>query len=628
MVRQFLRAAALLLCGAAGTRAQQSDSTRRDSVRVFDPIVVTATRRDERRSNAILSTLVVSRDDIRESGATNVAGVLTQQLGLQLGGGSPVGSQMLIQGLGDQRVLVLLDGQPLTGRVGGVLDLSRLPASIVERIEVVKGPQSVFYGTDAMGGVINIVSRRPGARNGLLPEGAIVAGSHGRLDLSGRLAGSLGDDATFGLDASRDHVDLAPGLASDAGAFAEHWSAAPRLGWKASPTLHIDAGGLGVLERQRYRSGQLFNFSDNTQIAAHVAGAWTHGTSRWSPTLSFSSFDHLSRAATAARPASDSGARDAQRLMTAGLNYSGIARGFVVDAGGELRHESIVADRVPGRQSLDGAAVFGQTTWMSEHVSIAPGARASWSEQWGTSVAPRLALMVRPAGQDGKLTARASIGAGFRAPDFKELHLRFVNASAGYAVDGNPRLRPEHSTNVTLGLEWIGRTADVRANAFHNRIRDLIETAGPDATGTYTYENVGRASTEGLELEGELHIGIASLGGGYSYLRARDLTLGLPILGRASHTARAAARASVWHDVRVSVTGLYSGTAPATLNDMGQIATSRKAFTQINARIARRFAWDTELFVGADDAFDAKADFAWPGFTGRQLSAGASWPSR
>jgi len=265
---------------------------------------------------------------------------------------------------------------------------------------------------------------------------------------------------------------------------------------------------------------------------------------------------------------------------------------------------------------------------MSEYVSIAPGARASWSEQWGTSVAPRLALMVRPAGQDGKLTARASIGAGFRAPDFKELHLRFVNAAAGYAVDGNPDLRPEHSTNVTLGLEWIGNTADIRASVFHNRIRDLIETAGPDATGTYTYENIGRASTEGLELEGELHVGVASFAGGYSYVRARDLTLGSPILGRAAHTGRASARAPLWRDVRVSVTGLYSGMAPATLNAAGQVATSRKAFTQINARVSRRFAWGTEVFAGVDDVFDAKADFAWPGFTGRQLSAGASWPSR
>src|SRR6185369_14748456 len=79
--KQFICTAALLVCAAAGATGQQPDSARRDSVRVFDPVVVTATRRDERRSNAIVSTLVVSRDDVRESGATNVAGVLAQQLG-------------------------------------------------------------------------------------------------------------------------------------------------------------------------------------------------------------------------------------------------------------------------------------------------------------------------------------------------------------------------------------------------------------------------------------------------------------------------------------------------------------------------------------------------------------------
>ena len=594
--------------------AQQADSARRDSVRVFDPVVVTAARRDERRSNAIVATSVVTRETIRAAAATNIAGVLTQQLGLQIASGSPAGTQVLIEGLGDQRVLVLLDGQPVAGRVGGVFDLSRLPASIVERIEVVKGPQSVIYGTDAMGGVINVITRRP-TRSA---EASVVAGSHDRLDVSTRIG-----SPTFGVDIGRNHIDLAPGITGDAGTVAEQWNVAPRLTWRRSSSLMVDAGALGISERQRYRSGQLFNFSGNTQIGARLGAVWTHGVARLSPTIAYSGFEHLSRAATTSKPVSDSGARDIQRLATGTLNYSNLIGGALLDAGTELRHESIRADRVEGQRSTNAAAVFAQTTWMRSAVSIAPGARASWSEQWGTSVTPRLAIMAKPFGEDDDTRLRLSAARGFRAPDFKELYLRFVNAAAGYAVSGNLGLRPEHSTNLTADLEWRG----LRAAAFHNRIRDLIETVGPDGGGTYTYDNVGRATTSGLELQAEHRWSRAELNAGYAYLRTRDVENATPILGRAAHTGRAGLRASVPRDVRLSLTALYSGDAPSARDAQGHISATRAAFTQVNARIARPVA-GIELSAGADNLFDVQRGTDWPGYTGRQISVGLAWPAR
>lgn len=635
-MRCVFRPAILALCAALGSvEAQQIDSMRTaDSVRLFDPVVVTAARRDERRSNAIVSTSVISQADIRQAGATDVAAVLAQQLGLQVGGGTPAGSQVLIQGLGDRRVLVLLDGQPITGRIGGAFDLSRLPASIVDRIEVVKGPQSVFYGTDAMGGVINIITRRPGAggRRIATPEATLIAGSHGRFDVSTRIGGSASSDLSYGVDIARNHIDLAPGLPSEVGAFANRWNVAPRVAWKAMSNLRVDVGGLAIDERQRYRTGQLYTFSDNTQAAAHATAVWTRGTTRITPTLAFSSFDHLSRAAIASRPASDSGAHDAQRMLTGTLQYSSILGGLVVDAGAELRHESIDADRVPGTRATDAAALFGQTTWIGSRVSIAPGMRASWSEQWGTSLTPRVAAIARPLGDDSPLTLRASVARGFRVPDFKELYLRFVNASAGYAVSGSDALRPEHSVNTTAEVAWVSSSIDLRANAFHNAIRDLIETVGPDGAGTYTYDNVGRARTVGAELEAAKHWTRADISAGYSYLRARDVSTGGPILGRAAHSARGTLRAEAWSGVRVALTTLHTGAAPASRDDVGNVRTERGALTQINARVARAVGpagWSrTELSIGADDVFDVRRGLEWPGFTGRQVYVGLAWPAR
>jgi outer membrane receptor for ferrienterochelin and colicins len=236
--------------------------------------------------------------------------------------------------------------------------------------------------------------------------------------------------------------------------------------------------------------------------------------------------------------------------------------------------------------------------------------------------------MFRPLGGERPLTVRASVAGGFRAPDFKELYLRFVNAAAGYAVNGNGALRPEHSVNTSADVEWAGRSIDVRASVFRNRIRDLIETVGPDADGTYTYDNVGLATTAGAELELSRRLARGDVGLGYSYLHTRDLSLGGPILGRAAHSGRATLGMEPWNRIRVALTALYTGEAPSARDDAGRVIETRRAFTQLNARVARAFVvggQTAELSMGADNLFDARQGSDWPGFTGRQLAAGLSW---
>src|SRR5690606_1893325 len=103
----------------------------------------------------------VSRETIEATGAADLAAVLTEQTGIQFQAGMPSGAGIMLQGLSSERVLVLVDGRPLTGRIAGNFDLARIPSDIVERIEVVKGPQSALYGSEAMGGVVNIITRRP-----------------------------------------------------------------------------------------------------------------------------------------------------------------------------------------------------------------------------------------------------------------------------------------------------------------------------------------------------------------------------------------------------------------------------------------------------------------------------------
>mgnify|MGYP006197257459 CR=1 FL=1 len=112
-------------------------------------------------------------------------------------------------------------------------------------------------------------------------------------------------------------------------------------------------------------------------------------------------------------------------------------------------------------------------------LQLVPGARLTWSEEWGAHFTPRLSAMLRPV---PSLALRASLGQGYRAPSFKELYMEFLNVGPGfgYVVKGNPRLRPETSTNVTVGAEWSPGRGFLRTQLFGTRFDDFIYEA---ATG-------------------------------------------------------------------------------------------------------------------------------------------------
>ncbi|MEO7965039.1 MAG: TonB-dependent receptor, partial [Gemmatimonadaceae bacterium] len=466
----------------------------------LDAMIVTASRREQRLGDAVVETELIGERELKRNGASDLSSVLTERSGLQVDGGVPAGAGVQMRGFDSRRVLILLDGQPLVGRVNGNFDLSRLPTSMVERIEVVKGPQSTLYGSDALGGVINIITRRatrPGWEVGV----ATTAGTQGRRDMSANgiwRNGSLGGTIDGGIR----RLDLTPGVAGDDDTFAHRWNAASSVRWQRDSVRSFEVGVLGIGEQQRYRTGQLFHFADNTQLAARVGGQYLLSNGRLSTTLHFSSFDHLSRASTFDHPVSDSGSNDAQRLMQGDVLYNGAFGRSQIDAGLQLRRESIAADRLSvASPNVSTIEPFAQATFTLGALSLTPGVRLTSSDRWGEFVAPRLAAMWRPA---SAVAIRASLGRGFRAPDFKELYLDFVNSSAGYAVRGNPDLRPESSTSGSLGVEWTGTRLWARAGAYRNDYRDFIETREPDASGTYTYSNIARGRTSGVELESGL----------------------------------------------------------------------------------------------------------------------------
>ncbi|HEX6639755.1 MAG TPA: TonB-dependent receptor, partial [Thermoanaerobaculia bacterium] len=421
-------------------------------------------------------------------------------------------------------------------------------------------------------------------------------------------------------------IELAPGQGSVDGALANRWDALAKLRWiSASDALAIETSFFGLDERQRWRSGQLYQFADNRQWSGRLGATWIAGRHRLVPTLYATGFDHLARRATSEDPVEGTGEQEHHRLYEGELLYGLHLGNVILDAGVESRFERVESPRLAtGAEDRTTHETFAQATLELGPVSLVPGVRATWSDPWGTHVTPRLAALWRPL---ESLALRASAGEGFRAPDFKELHMEFLNIGPGfgYVVRGNPDLEPEVSRNLTASVEWNAQRVYLRVQGFHNVFERFIETQPvADSAGltVYTYGNIDDGTTSGVELESGVNRGPWRLELGGTLLRAERAETGEPLLGRPAHSARATLGWAHPIGLRASMTGLYTGRTPMTRDDAG--TRYRDAWMRFDARVAQRVAGGLELMLGVDNLLDTTADL-WPGFTGRHIYAGVSW---
>ncbi|WP_329683000.1 TonB-dependent receptor [Longimicrobium sp.] len=588
----------------------------------METVVATASRRLQTLGEAPVATEVIDRSRIEASGATDLAGVLRMVPGVEVQGGHPVGTGVYLQGLGSERVLVMVDGEPVVGRISGEMDLTRLPVADVERVEVVKGPQSTLYGSEAMGGVINLITRapEPGA-----PAGGVqlTGGSRGRRDGAAYARASLGTVDWTVRGGLRD-VDLVPGQDAPLDAGTRRWDGNARVGWQASSALRVEAGGWLVDEDQRWRTGQLYQFADNRQWSGRLSAAWTAGAHRVAPSLYVAGFEHALRRASGPTPVGG-GDREVQRLAEAALAYTGAVGPLAMDAGVEMRQDWTRSDRVEGGER-DASVVdaYGQTTWTAGAWSLVPGIRLSHDERWGDHWTPRLAALWRPV---PSLALRASAGAGYRAPAFKELYMDFLNDAAGYTVRGTPSLRPEESTSLSAGAEWAGQRAYLRASAFRTDFDDFIETVVDDEASTpglavYRYQNVARGRTAGVEAQAGAALGSLRADAGWSWLTTRDESSGRPLFGRPEHSGRLALAYARASGLRVGLAASYTGRTPEQETD--GVVLYRESYTRLDGRVSHTLPRGLAVALGVDNLTGTGPE-GWPGFTGRNLYLTLSW---
>ena len=591
-------------------------------------VVVTGTRTPESSQRATVRTDFVTRKEAERRGATNVAEALQGEPTLQVNPenygylGRPSGAQM--QGLDADRVLVLEDGERVVGDQDGVVDLSQLPLSDVERVEYVTGPTSSLYGTNALGGVINVVSAPPQ-----------ILGPSARYRAEGRssgeaLASASGayrhDDAWLVLDTSLHHRPSIQRQPERPDLLAPTWRSSLvglRFGTRVSRRIELklrarwvrdksdglesqDVPGLGlylldlpeVTDRFLLRAQETLELGSGARIDFSLARNWYFDDSRRDRQRS--PLDELRK----------------RRLSNQGLEAivtvpEGRTRTWVFGVRSDSEQFSqkltrILPDLSEERVNeieplqLSTGALYGQLGWkVTPRWTLRPGGRGELHDRYGVVAAPRLATAYQ---FTDAVSARVALGRGFRAPSAKEFGFQFDHSALGYRIQGNSALEPESSWGLTGDVTARSANWRLRLGGFGNQIRDLISIDFAPVQRTagvidYVYRNVERARTAGGDLSARYKpLPAISLDAAYAYLWTRDETTGDALPNRPGHTLTLAA---LWEHDKLSATLRYRIVSSAFAGKIDEVTRTSPSFSLLDARVAYQLWPALNVFVGA-----------------------------
>ncbi|MEW6175653.1 MAG: TonB-dependent receptor [Pseudomonadota bacterium] len=548
-MRRHALAMACIMVSGAGAAAETTE---------LNPMVVTATRSSVSLADAPAAMTVITAEQIRARGATNLLEALRGTPGITLNGRQVGGRKTLsIRGAEDRHTLVLIDGRRIssTDDTIGHSDYQYGWVGIeqIERIEVVRGPMSALYGSEAIGGVINIITR-PAQREwsgGVTLRGDVGQGDTGNGHrLAARASGPLAESLDVAMAVEEVRRESTPWeqdrrVSEMEGQDRQTGSLAISYRPFEGQTLKLD---LLRSDETRDRDQQYAYYArpiylDTYELERRQNSlAWNADWGDLQSQLRFtrSEFDVTNKRTHNLAPTRPQSIRD--DVWDGSLNFH-IGEDHALTVGGEHRDERLEnAGLIGGSDSATHQAVFIQdeialaTGW-----ALTLGSRLDDHEIFGRETSPRAWLVWRATPE---LTFKAGYGEAFRAPTLKQISPNYVGAEGPHTFLGNADIKPETSRSFELGVDWHDERGAYTANLYRNEIDDLIyyrrlrtEPGIPPRT-IYQYDNIEQARIEGLELTGrrELGYGIA-LGATVNWMDPRDARTDAKLNGRPEFTA-------------------------------------------------------------------------------------------
>jgi outer membrane receptor for ferrienterochelin and colicins len=526
-----------------------------------DSVVVTANRYERKLSNVTVPVNIINAKQIQQTGALRLTDILKEQPGLTLTSGFGAGVQL--QGLNPDYTIILINGEPLVGRTAGVLDLNRVALGNIKKIEIVKGPSSSLYGSEAMAGVINIITD---ANTNIPLQATLRYGTYQTLDagINNAIATKSVFYQGFYNYFSTDGYSIRPNSSSRVTTPIQRYSVNQQLtlnlndhtnialgvrltAEKIKNDISVNNGGATITSSgNENNTDQNFTFSFNQKYANYLKTSFRGYFTEYNAkqdlvTLSGDPYyDLLNHRFQRVENQTDWTAnKNLNVLFGAGAVWEGVK---------STRYDS---EKVRKNNYIQYG--FTQLEWNPiQKLIVIGGVRFDKNEAYASALSPKLSALYKI---NTKHKIKLSIGEGFKAPDFRQIYLDFTNAAAGgYSVFGTAQaqevinqllqkgqigalydsyyklkvLKPEYSTGVHFSWDYEPNTNNFfSVQIFRNDINNLIQVqqVGAYATGAqiFSYLNIGRAFTQGIELEAKHKIdNHIIISGGYQYVETGD----------------------------------------------------------------------------------------------------------
>lgn len=477
------------------------------------PITVTATMSAHDTRTAPASVTVISREELDIRNANNLMEAVRGEPGVTLTGQGTAGRKTIaLRGMDGRHVLTMVNGRRIAASddIVGHSDYqySWVPMSGVERVEVIRGPMSTLYGSEALGGVINVITRRPKDKweGEFRLGGGTLTGRSGGSDstVSVYAGGPVGDRLTLRLNGETGYAqpiesESAPGTSELEGSKIHMGSIGATIDLTANQTL--DLNYTGGLERRFFDAatrGALYrNSYDIRRDQSDIT--WRGDFDKWNGQLrayrsEIDITNHRTNGQSASAP------QNMKEEVIDGFAASTFGR-HRLTGGGEVRREKLTHDElIGGSDTADHHALFLQDEInLCYNLTFTAGARYDHHEIFGSEISPR-AYLVWEANDD--LVIKGGYGHAFKAPTLKQISPNYRYEGSTYDVLGNPDLRPESLDSFELGADWQVGNVGLYGTVFHSSVRDLIAStkiSPPGERSVYQYQNVSRARITGVE---------------------------------------------------------------------------------------------------------------------------------
>ena len=537
-------------------------------------VVVTGTGTLHLLKDAPVQTEVINQRMLKNFSGKSIDEILSSLTSSFSFNEDDMGSQMQMNGLGNSYILVLIDGKRIHGDVGGQNDLSLIDPQNIEKIEIVKGASSALYGSDAIAGVVNIITKKH-RQEGVLLENSTRVGSYGDLrqhNAVGLNFGKFSSLTNFQLQHSDgwqntgiEHtVGTEPPIYDSRNKTVNrhtNWQVAQRFTYKPTDCLELYADG-SIYRKRIYRtSGKYPHYDVKTwdmeyQNASVSAGGtyklnatdflqldvdWNRHAYYYDFTATTLVEDYDKSAGTIYYPyfpylaGQKELQSDQQRTMANLKGVFSLPYNNKLNVGAEYRYDWLKAPtRVRGGKAHDNTqSVYVQDEWNPvDMLNITAGLRLNHNSSFGMKLTPKLSAMLKLS-NDFRL--RASWSQGFKTPAIRELYYRYVRQMSGtYLYLGNENLKPQSSNYYSMSAEYTHGSLSLTLSGYYNKLDNMIALVtipnyqAPDEyiilydpVKTRQYQNIETAKTYGLDFNARYSWRELTVGLGYSYLDTR-----------------------------------------------------------------------------------------------------------